>query len=119
VTSDNIDESKVVEDVNILLEITSIVRDTLVDSSTPIIDEVHVSSDSTGDDGNEIVESNIPTVTSKSFEFPSVDYGFIIAHAELTSSESSEFLTMIQQMISGVSSLTDCLEFVAKSIYHH
>jgi len=49
VFNDNVDNSKVVEDVNILSEITSIVEDTPVDLSTPIMDEVHVSSDSTSD----------------------------------------------------------------------
>jgi len=44
VLSDNVDDSKVVEDVNILPEITSIVEDTLVDFGIPIIDELHVSS---------------------------------------------------------------------------
>ena len=34
---------------------------------------------------------------------------------ELSSSESSEFLAMIQQMISDVFSFTGCLEFVPKS----
>lgn len=43
--SGNVD-SEVVEDVNILLEITTIVEDTLVDSVTLIIDEVQVSSNS-------------------------------------------------------------------------
>ena len=42
----NVDDSKVVEDVNILPEITSNVENTLVDSDTSIIDEVYVSSDS-------------------------------------------------------------------------
>ena len=46
--SDNIDDSKVVEDVNILPETTKIVKD--ADSGTSIIDEVHVFSDSTNDD---------------------------------------------------------------------
>jgi len=49
--------------------ITSIVEDTLVNLSTSIIDEVYVSSDSTSNDVNEIVGSNIPVVPSKSFEF--------------------------------------------------
>ena len=40
-SSDNVDDSKVVEDVNILHESNSIVEDTLVDFGTPIIDEVH------------------------------------------------------------------------------
>ena len=71
----NIVDPRVVADVNILPEITSIVEDTLIASGTPIINEVHVSSDSTNDDVDEIVESNIPAVPSKSFEFPYTDYG--------------------------------------------
>jgi len=65
----------VVDDVNNLPKVTSIVKDVLVDSGTPIIDEVHVSSDSTNDDVDEIVESNIPAEPSKSFEFACADYG--------------------------------------------
>ena len=66
---DNVDDSKVLEGVYILPEITSNVEDTLVDSSTPIIDKVHVFFDSITDDIDVIVESNIPAVPSKSFEF--------------------------------------------------
>ena len=39
----------------------------------------------------------------------------MVIPAELSSSESFEFLTMIQYMISGVSSFTCCLELVLKS----
>jgi len=95
VSSDNVDDSKVVEDVNILHESNSIVEDTLVDFGTPIIDEVHVSSDSTSDDVNGIVESNISAEPIKSFEFSCIDYGFMVIPTELSSSEPSEFLTMI------------------------
>jgi len=45
VPSDNVDNSKV--DVSILPEITCIVEDILIDSCTPIVDEVYISSDST------------------------------------------------------------------------
>jgi len=68
---------KVVEDVNLLPEITSIVEGILVNFGTPIIDEVHVSSDSTSDDVDEIIESNIFVVPSKSFKFPCANYGFM------------------------------------------
>jgi len=82
VRSDNIDDSKVVEDVNILLEITSIVEDPLVNSGTPIIDEVHASSNSTSDDVDEIVESNISALTNFSccFYRTSILYHQTIAH---------------------------------------
>jgi len=42
--NNNVDDSKVVDDVNILPEITSIVENTLVNSGTLIINEIHVSS---------------------------------------------------------------------------
>ena len=61
-----------------------------------------MSSDSTNDDMVEIVESNISAEPSKSFEFLCVDYEFMIIPNELSSSESSEFLAMILQMIFGV-----------------
>jgi len=101
VSSDNANDLKVVEDVNILPKITRIIENTLVDSGTSVIDEVNISSDSTGDDVNEIIEFNISVVLSKSFEIPCIDYGFMIVHAELSSSESSEFLAIIESMISG------------------
>jgi len=42
VPSNNVDDLKVIENVNILLESTSIIEDTLVDFGAPIIDEVHM-----------------------------------------------------------------------------
>jgi len=41
---DDVDDSRVVEDIYVPFEITSVVEDTLVDFSTPILDKVHVSS---------------------------------------------------------------------------
>jgi len=93
----------------------SIVEDTLVDFGTPISDQVNMSSNSTSDSVDEIAESNIPALPSKSFEFPCVEYGFMVVPVELSHSESSEFLAKIQQMIFDVSSFTGYLEFVLKS----
>ena len=64
---------------------------------------------------DEIDESNILAVPSKSFEFLYADYGFMVVPTELSTSESSEFRVMIQQLISGISSFTSYLEFVPKS----
>ena len=69
-SSDNINDSKVVDDVNILPEVTNIVENTLVDFGTPIIDEVYRSFDSTNNDLDEIVKFTIPAVLVRSFEFP-------------------------------------------------
>ena len=56
-----------------------------------------MSSNSTSYDVNEIIEFNIPAVPSRSFEFPCADYEIIVIPAELSTSESIEFLAMIQQ----------------------
>jgi len=67
--SDEVDDSKVVKDVHISSKTASINEDISVGSDTLIIDEVHMSSDSTGDDVDEIVEPKTPAMSSKSFEF--------------------------------------------------
>jgi len=46
VPSDDVNDSRIVEDAYIPSEITSVIENTLVDSSTPILDEVHVSFES-------------------------------------------------------------------------
>ena len=60
VTSDDVDDSKVAEDVHAPSKAASVIEDITVGSDTPIIDEIHMSSDSTSDDVNEIVELNMP-----------------------------------------------------------
>ena len=60
VSSNGVDDSRVVEDVYVPFEIISVVEDTLVNSSTPIIDEVHVSSEGTSDVEDALMKSNIP-----------------------------------------------------------
>ena len=54
-----------------------------------------MSSDSTTGDVDGIIESNILTMSSKSFEFSCAEYGFMVVPAELSSSESSKFLVII------------------------
>ena len=108
--NNDVDESKVVEDIHVPPKTASIIKDKTVDFSTPIFDEIHVASDSTGDDVNEI-----PAVSGKSFEFPCVEYNFMIVPIESYSSEPPEFLAMIQQMISSASFFTNRLEFISES----
>jgi len=55
------------------------------------------SSDSTNDDVNELVESNIPTVPSKSIKFSYPEYTFMVVPIESYSSESLEFFARIQR----------------------
>jgi len=59
VPSDDVDDSKVIEDVYVPSKIISVVEDMLVDSSTPILNEVHVSSEDTSDFEYVLVESSI------------------------------------------------------------
>ena len=116
VSNNDVDNSKVIEDVHVPIKIASIIKDITVDFGTEIFDEIHVSFDSIGDDVNEIVESNIPVVPKKSFEFPYAEISFMAIPTESYPNESSEFLSMIQQMVSSVSFFTDHLEFIPESI---
>ena len=59
-SSDDVDDSRIVDDVYVPSEITSVVFDTLVDSSTLILDEVHASSEGTSDVVDVLVEFSIP-----------------------------------------------------------
>jgi len=63
---------------------------------------------------NEIVEPNTLAKPNKLFEFPCVEYSFMIVPIDSSSSESLESLTMIQQIVSSAS-FSDCLEFVSES----
>ena len=78
VASDDVYDLKVIENVHVPSNPTSIIEDISVGFNTPIIDEVHISSDSTNDDTDEIVECNIPTMPSKSFEFLYAEYSFLV-----------------------------------------
>ena len=55
-SSDDVDDSRIVEDVT---KITSVVEDTLVDSSTLILHQVYISSEGTGD-VDPLMESSTP-----------------------------------------------------------
>jgi len=59
VLSDDVDDSRSVEDVYVPSEITSVVEDTLVDSNTLILDDVHASFEGTSDSQYELVEWSI------------------------------------------------------------
>jgi len=49
VPSDDVDDLRVVEDVYVPSEITSVFEDTVVDSSTLSLDEIHISFEGTSD----------------------------------------------------------------------
>jgi len=60
VRSDDVDDSKVVENVYVPFEIISVIENTLVDSSPPILDEVHVFFEGISNVVDTSVESNTP-----------------------------------------------------------
>ena len=95
-----VDDSKVVEDVQVSPETVNIIEDIAVNSVTQIIDEIHMSSDSVNDDVDEIVETNIFTVPSQSFESPCVEPSFMVIPINSSFRESHEFLIKVQQMVS-------------------
>jgi len=112
---DDVDDLKVVEDVQVPPKTVSIIENIAVSFDTPIIDETHMSSDSASDDVDEIVEPNTPTVPSKPFESPCAEYRFMVVPIDSSFRESPEFFTKIQQMVSSTSSFSGCLEFMSES----
>ena len=62
---DDVDYSKVVEDVQVSPKTVSIIEDKAVGFDTLIINETHMSSDSASNDVNVKVEPNTTTVPSK------------------------------------------------------
>jgi len=63
---------------------------------------------------HEKVDSSVVTSSGPS-ESSRADYGFIVIHTDSSSSESSKFPAMIQQVITSVFSFTGYLEFVPES----
>ena len=70
---DDVDDQKVIEDVQISLRTVSIIEDIAVGFDTPIIDETQMSSDSANNNVNVKVEPNTITVPSKPVESPRVE----------------------------------------------
>ena len=91
----DVDDSKVVEDVHVSPKTASIIEDISVGSNASTIDEIHVSSDGSSDDMNEIVWSNTPTMPSKPFESHCAEYSFMVIPIDSSFSESPEFLVKI------------------------
>ena len=114
-SSNDVNDSKVIEDVHVPPKTVSIIEDISVGSDTPIIDEIYWSSDSASDDVDEIIEPNTLTVPSKPFESPCAEYSFMVVLIDSSFSESPEFLTKIQHMVYSASSFSGCLEFVCES----
>jgi len=91
----DVDDSKIVEDIQVPPKIVSIIEDIAVSFDTPIIDETHMSFDSASNDVNVKVEPNTTIVPSKPVESPRVEYSFMIVPTDSSFRESLEFLTKI------------------------
>ena len=113
--------------------------DAIVESGTPLTVDAHVHH--TSDSAPELLESSVSSQVSRysfathlienesdhetvdssivtfsgPYESPRVDYDFMVVPTESSSSESSEFLVMIQHVVSNAFSFTSYLEFLPGS----
>jgi len=99
VSTAEVDDSKVVKDVQVPPKTVNIIEDIAVDSDTPIINEILMSSDNANDDVNEIVEPNTPAVPCQPFESPYAEYSFMVVPIDSSFRKSPEFLAKVQQIV--------------------
>jgi len=117
VPSDNIDDSKVIKDVHFHFEISSVMEHAPIDSCLPILNEIHVSSASTIDIVDAFGDTSTPTpdetyIHEENQESQETEIESIITTPSMSSSsESLEFLAMLYQVSSAISSFNRCLEF--------
>ena len=108
-----INNSRIIENVQISSEITSDV-DELIKSSTPALDEIHIHEESISDVQDALVESNTPSHNVKcSFSTSTTkeEIEHKIVATSVDTSESLWFFLIIYQVTPSVSSFSDCLEF--------
>jgi len=94
--SNDVGDLKVVNNLHLPYKTASITEDISVGFDKQIIDEIHMSSDRISDDMDEIVKLKTPAVLGKSFEFLVLNIILWSFQSIHLSSESPEFLTMIQ-----------------------
>jgi len=109
VSTDNVDDSKVVEDVHVPSKFTSVIDDASADSCPSIFDEVHVSFEGTSDVMNALMESST-SIAEETYVYEDdqksqeIDIESIVATPNMSSSSKSvEFLAMLHQVNSGTS----------------
>jgi len=130
--SDDVNNSKIVENVKVPSENTSVVDDVyvpskisrlvkepLVNLSAPISDENHVSSVDISD--IDVLVKSSTHITDESYvyeddqESQETEIESIVATLSMSfSSESLEFIAMLHEVSSGVSSFSGCLKFSPK-----
>jgi len=121
VPNDNVDDSKVVEDVYVSPE--AILTLQWLSPVLPTLDEVHKFSEGTNDDVDVRVESSTPILTDVHAHNNDTDDSGREPRVESTmttlnyllSNQSLEFLSMIHQVVFGFSSFSKCLEMFPES----
>jgi len=137
VSSNNVGESKIIENVSVLSEINIVVKDTSTDSSPSKIasvientsidsclspsslDEVHISPEDNSDHSDGVVAFMDSTpITDKIYVHENNQDGqenevefMVITPSVSSSSESLKFLALLHQVSFIVSSFSECLEF--------
>jgi len=114
VTNDIVNDSKVVEIVDISPKATSVIDPTIVESYAPTLDEIHEFFKDTSDDVDVRVESSTPTPTdvhtrdndtSDTEREPGVESTVTTLNYHL-SNRTLEFLSMIHRVVSSFSSFS-------------
>ena len=128
--NDDVDNSKIVENVNVPSENTSVIEDVyvpskisgviedpLVNLSAPISDKSHVSSADISNNVDVLVES-ITHIIDETYIYEDDQEiqetkieSTIVTSSMSSSSESLEFLALLHQVSSGVFSFSGCLKF--------
>jgi len=110
---DDINNSRIIEDVHIPFEITSDV-DELIKSSALTLDEIYVHEESISDIHEALVESSTPSHDVRCSLFTSTieeEIEHEIITTSVDSSESLGFPPIVCQITLSVSSFSDCLKF--------
>ena len=114
---DDINDSRIVEGVHILSEVTSDVVDELIKFSTPTLNEIYVHEESVSDVHDVLVESSTPSHNvrcSLSTSIIEEEIEHAIVTISVDASEYLEFFPIVCQVTPSVSSFNDCLEFFSE-----
>ena len=107
---DDMDNSRIVEDVRIPNEVTSDIVDELIKSNIPALDEIHVPEESISDIQDALVESSTPSHDVRcSLSTPTIEKEIEheIVDTSVDTSDSLEFLFIVCLVTPSISSFSN------------